>query len=96
MPAIALVELGERTGWIRVPVPAEALQARLSGLPAGVLVEPPGRQVADSRPIRGERRKGEILITVDGALDWRARRRDRRGATAARVRPSSRWPFCWR
>ena len=25
---------------IRVPVPAEALQARLSGLPAGVLVEP--------------------------------------------------------
>ncbi len=25
---------------IRVPVPAEALQARLSGLPAGVLVQP--------------------------------------------------------
>ena len=51
-----------------------------------------------SMTIRGERRNGEVLITVDGApLDWRSSlavrnhspTRDRRGATAARARPSS-------
>ena len=53
--------------------------------------------------IRGERRKGEVLITVDGLAAGQAvvaggaeplADGDRRGATAARVRPSSRWSSC--
>ena len=59
-----------------------------------------------SMMIRGDRRKGEVLVTVDGApLDWRSSLAVRNHSPTGpawglrRVgpaRPSSRWRSCWR